>query len=83
MEETATNTAAWPEVGPHEVCTYVLESLFILRECAHMRVSGGGAERERGSQAGSTLSAEPDVGLHPVKREITTGAEIKSGRSTD
>ena len=54
-----------------------------LRVCAHMRVSGGGAERERGSQAGSTLSAEPDVGVRPVKREIETGAEIKSGRSTD
>ena len=40
--------------------------LFILRG------GGEGAEREgeRGSQAGSTLSEDPNAGLEPTSREI-------------
>ena len=46
----------------------------------------GGAETEGDteSEAGSRLravSTEPDVGLEPTNREITTGAEL--GRFTD
>ena len=32
----------------------------------------GQREKERGSQAGSTLSTEPDVGLDPMNHEIMT-----------
>ena len=49
-------------------------------------VSGGGAEREGGteSEAGSRLravSTEPGVGLELMNCEIMTGAEV--GRQTD
>ena len=42
--------------------------------------SSEGAEREgeRGPQAGSMASAEPDARLDPTNREIVTRAEIKS-----
>ena len=51
------------------------------RECAHMHVSGWGAERLRdtGSKAGSRLSAvsrEPDVGLEVMSCEIMTRAKV-------
>ena len=50
--------------------------LFILREST----SGGGAEkdRERIPSKLHFVSTEPDAGLKPTNREITTWAEIKS-----
>ena len=47
-------------------------NLFILRERVCVCACGRGRERER------TQSAEPNAGLEPMKRELTTGAEIKS-----
>ena len=52
--------------------------LFFERERKHER--GGGVQRERESQAGSTLS-EPDTGLEATNHEIMTGVEV--GRLTD
>lgn len=45
--------------------------------------AGGGAERERESQANSRLNVEPNTGLSP--RTPTSSPESKSrvGRSTD
>jgi len=45
------------------------DSLIYLRERenARVRMSGGGAEGERESQAGSMPSAEPDTGLDLTK----------------
>ena len=53
------------------------ESLFILRECLQVCVSGGEAEREGDpeAEAGSGLravSAEPDAGLELTTCEIMT-----------
>ena len=52
--------------------TFLNVYLFILRELESM--SRGGAEREgdRESQAGSTLSMEPDTGARSHDCEITT-----------
>ena len=43
------------------------------REKAHAGEDGGGVDR--GSEAGSELTAEPDAGLKPVKGEIITCAK--------
>ena len=56
------------------------------RESERASLSGGRAEREGDteSEAGSRLrtdSTEPNAGLEPTDREITTRAEV--GRSTD
>ena len=62
---------------------WCLSELFFLMlfifERERACTSGGGAEREgdRGSEAGSALTArEPDVGLELRNREIVTGAEV-------
>ena len=77
---------AWPQVveGPREVFVPWVagegrekpQVNFLKR----LVFSSEGAEREgeRGSQAGSTASAEPDARLDPTNREIVTRAEIKS-----
>ena len=62
----------------------LLLSLFILRERGRESTSRGGAERERERERERipsrlhAISAEPNVGLKLMNREIMTWAEIKS-----
>ena len=57
-------------------------SLFILKERAHARVRRGGAERERESQAGSTLLA-PTWGLNSLTMRSQPELKPRVGRLTD
>ena len=43
-----------------------------MSKYAHACVGGAESEGEGESQAGTTLSAEPDVGLELMNHEITT-----------
>ena len=60
---------------------YLIKKIFFNlreRERAWMSRGEGQRDRERESQAGSTLSEEPDMGLNPMTLEIMTWAKIKS-----
>ena len=57
---------------------HIFLHLFVLREREREREGEREREREKESQAGSTVSAEPDLGLDLRNSEIMTGVEIKS-----